>query len=289
MKYFPEGPPPEDKEALAWIRHNMLEGLQSQTEGLNIKRIESFMQEEGLEVKPYFLVAEEYIDTIVERVGHTGFLYNWAGPKVQGAYLEELDVVLVKRLKQNESYAGPIFTEGILIHELAHASSLWYGCIKSPQGVCTARIGFHVTNKSEMSQLEEGFADSLRARYMRRYLDPKTLNKFAKALGRRTINIGDKLMFPWKTEQLPIPLEYLIIEQNGLVRVPGPAPAGYAIELLGKQAPELRKQMIQARRSLEGLRTVAKTIENIKPGLYSKIQSAKSPGELLAITIEALK
>lgn len=227
---------------------------------VNTKRVEEFIRSEGLKVKPYIIFDIEDLPKVRKIVGNTKLLRETFKNGERGLYSPEMDLALVAREKDYEKVNGVIFTEGMLVHELAHSSSMYQGYVTSDRrGFYTPRLGFVLPqNKIPWGWfLEEGWADMLRANYLAKHALLAT-----KSLG----------------ETNP-PLEYCFITPEKKLCTISSAFAGYALEILCKKSPSLKPLLIEARSSVEGLRKVVRALEEIMPGLYKTLQTGDNTEE----------
>lgn len=247
-------------------------------EGLNTSRVEDFIRQEGLEIKPYIIFDQKDLPRVKKIVGSTGLLRSVFNNGEGGLYSPEMDMILIARDRNYEESSGAIYTEGLLAHELAHASSMYQGYVTADyKGFYTPRVGFCLPkNQTAWGWLlEEGWADMHRAKYFAQNASEKEIQKLGDALRFGEIRMEDTIPIITRTgEALPLPTKYLYITPEGKLTTKSSAYAGYALELLCRRNPAIKKFMIEGRSSVEGLRKLAQAFEEIMPGLYKKLQSS---------------
>ncbi|MCX6719139.1 MAG: hypothetical protein NTZ38_02060, partial [Candidatus Taylorbacteria bacterium] len=129
---------------------------------INTKRVENFIRQEGLEIKPFIVFDRKDLQKVRDIVGNTGLLRSIFNNGESGLYSPEMDLVLIVRDEDYEKSSGTIYTEGLLAHELAHASSMYQGYVTTNYvSYYTPRVGFCLP-QNEVPWgwlLEEGWAD----------------------------------------------------------------------------------------------------------------------------------
>jgi hypothetical protein len=189
-----------------------------------------------------------------------------------------MDMVLITRDREYENSTGVIYTEGLLAHELAHASSMYQGYVTTDYiRFYTPRVGFCLPQNQVAWGwlLEEGWADMHRANYVAQNASEEEKAKLKASLKFGEIEMEDTV--PITTPAgviLPLPAKYLYVTPEGKPTTKSSAYAAYAIELLCKKNPDMQTLLIEGRSSVEGLRKLAQAIEIIMPGLYKKLQSS---------------
>lgn len=265
-------------------------------EGINTERVEEFIKEKGMEIKPYIVVEKEDLTRMQDIIGCLGsfgeVLNNELvqGLKVGGLalYQAEMDLVIALRHRDAERVNGGIFTERMLVHELAHASSGHRGYTKGRPGLnlpVVSRKGFCLSSdrKSNWGELiEEGWAEMQHADYFARYATQEERARIESALRLGTLGMEDTiptgmaLGVIWvnvsRGEPLPLPVKYIFLRPDGTPGASTASLAGYALEILCKKNPSLAPAMVGARQSSEGLRKFARILHETSPELYKKLQ-----------------
>jgi len=262
-------------------------------QGLNTDRVVNFIRSEELQVKPFIIFDKEDLPKVQEIVGHTGLLRSAFSNGERGLYSPEMDLVLVLRDKEYEKTNGAIYTEGLLVHELAHASSMYSGYITPDnEKFYTARVGFCLSqNRKEWGWvLEEGWADMNRGNYVKKYATVEEKDKLTRALKFMTLDMDDTIPIrPFSGDFLPLPVKYFYVTPEGLPTTTPSAYAGFTLESICKHDPNFASVLVDSRKSVEGLRKFAAKIEKLNNGLYYELQKSsyteKSFSEKLSIVL----
>lgn len=255
----------------------LVEFPKEEIEGIDTKRVEDFILRQGLEIKPFIVFDRKDLQKVRKIVGGTGLLRSVFSNGECGLYSPEMDMVLVVRDKDVEESSGAIYTEGLLAHELAHASSMYQGYVTADQkGFYTPRVGFCLL-QNEVPWgllLEEGWADMNRANYFAEHASDEEKKKLENVLGFGNVDMEDTVPSsdPMNNNEIiPLPIKYLYITADGRPTTKSSAYGGYALELLCKKDPSIKSLLLEARSSVEGLRKLAQTIDKISPGLYKSL------------------
>lgn len=247
-------------------------------EGIDTERVEGFIRQEGLAVKPFIVFSRKDLQKVRDIIGGAGLLRSVFKNGEGGLYSPEMDLVLVARDEDYEKSSGAIYTEGLLAHELAHASSMYQGYVTSDyKSFYTPRVGFCLP-QSQIPWgwlMEEGWADMHRADYFASHASDEDKEKLENALRFGNLDMGDTIPITTPSgETLPLPIKYLYITPEEKPTTKSSAYAGYAIELLCRKDTNIKLLMIEARNSVDGLRKLAQAIEKIVPGLYKELQTS---------------
>lgn len=249
--------------------------------GLDLNRAEDFIRSNGMEVKPYIIIGREDQDLLNRISGSSGLFrnVNFKEGVGGGIYIPEIDMVVVIRDPEKERLNGVIYTESILVHELAHASSMYRGFIKpfgkDVDAYMTPRSGYCLPNSnSEWGWfLEEGFAELLRGKYKSKYMNRLDKNKLERSFNYGELDWDDTLQTPDEDNIiLPSPLKYADLRSNGVPGNKSSSYAAFALELILKRDPEIFPLLCEARKSLPSLRKLAKRLNKVSDGLYLYIQ-----------------
>jgi hypothetical protein len=81
-------------------------------------------------------------------------------------------------------------------------------------------------------------------------------------------------------DQVPVPSRFTYVKPDGKLNVWRESFAGAAVGFLVDKDPALLPALIEARRSVEGLREVAGRINAIRPGLYQSLRDNYNSPEL---------
>ena len=280
-----------EKMPPAWLllRKEILEQIPSKLEGLHTENVRAFFESfPGIVLNECVIFDEEDLPKLRELLVPSGLLDedSLGEKKADGCFVAEIRLSLVKRLREYEAANGTIFTEGLLVHELAHSSSEYAQYIKpSPTLYATPRTGFSILTEgfstARGSFLEEGFADMLRGQYVEEYATDewKTATQIPE-LGSHCspntcVNVTTKIGY-----QHLLPLKYLFRNpKTQRIGYTTSSPAAFGMELLARKNDELYPAILSARHDVESLRDVARIINDIKPGSYSFLQKLKYSNE----------
>lgn len=245
---------------------------------MDTKRVEQFIQGKGLPTKPYIIFDSNDADRVEQIAANSNLLRNSFHNGAHGLYSPEMDLVLVRRDKKLEEKNGGIYTEGLLAHELTHASSMYQGYVTSgKQDFYTPRVGFCLPqNETPWGWLmEEGWADMHRAEYFAKFATDEQKQKIDSVMNFGQLNLEDTVPITTpRGNALPLPVKYLYLAENGGPTTKSSSYAGYALELLCKKDPSLYLTLKEARSSVEGLKKLAAQIDKISPSLYSYLQTS---------------
>jgi hypothetical protein len=222
------------------------------------------MRERGLPMTDFIFFEEEDIPKLKEMFASVSGADSFFSGN-RGKYIPEVNLLFVRREEENEKINGAIFTEGLLIHELAHSTSKHKQYIKKGNEIFVPRLGF-AFNYQQLSSifrgglLEEGFADLLRGDYIEQNITKENREKIEK----ERPNTFDEYGFD-------VSDKYMYFTEKGVDLVSSSI-AATALEMLCKKEPKLKQTLIEARTDINKLREIPKLINAIKQGLYSDIQ-----------------
>jgi hypothetical protein len=216
----------------------------------------------------YVLNEEDYIKHSIEGIG------NFENNPLEGGFLDPLSGIVVVRQNLNrEKYnGGKIFTESYLIHEIAHRNSNNMFIIDDNFTVEHRRGGF-ITNyngrKFNLS-LEEGFAETQRELYLekREYKSPLP-NKYPLIFDDKFCPIVSNGIRNITTKQSIIRHKE---EENKLI-FNNWGPASATIKMLFILNPNFKSVFLGDRNDAGYLKRVAKNIDMIEKGLYTRIRA----------------
>ncbi len=196
-----------------------------------------------------------------------------------GKYLYKHDLVIIHRDPVLEQLNGPEYFESLAVHEIAHAGEThtrhlldvdvkrsrlkWLGKTSANIEGSTLRVGFVVAHgeSQEGYSLEEGYAEYERGQYVANVLGrPQGFTDGSQATG----TVLDKYM-------------YRAVYPDGDGTPSGAlmqgAVAACAIELLSQADPKIVEAFRDGRKTVDGLREVARRIDAAEPGLYSSFRA----------------
>ena len=281
----------ENNPFLNWqrqIRKKLFEAVPSKQEGLDLERVKNFLKDWGLEMKDVLVFDPKDFPKILEVLKNSGFdsalKRDW-NENFLGTFIPEFDLAFLERSEELEKASGITHTESVLVHELAHASSMFGGLIIEHGGetgeisIGTPRVGFGLRSpeKEQGYFLEEGFAEMVRGNYIEKFAMEEEREKLRKALsGNSDTGIFNKnkvKVTNKKTgEAFNLPLKYFFLCPDGEVKMGLSSLAGFGLEVLCEQKPLLKKQLAAGRKNINELREIPKLINNIKRGLYVRLR-----------------
>ncbi len=259
--------------------------LEGGAEGLNLDRVQDFFTELNLPKHEVFFVTDAALEK-VDKVLTPIFGEKSFEPTIGGMFVTELDLVFVRRTGRENSPTDKLVSESLAVHELAHASSGYSkGKMKERRSFFkktlkpdVPRAGFFIKDqKSGLARgsfFEEGFCELLRSKYVTRHADlgafldhltphDSTLNKFGDLEQRVHLSPAHPLFLPAKY--------WLPQEEMARPKYPHPSFAGFGIELLCKENPELLPLMVAARSDVTALQKLPEAVNSIAPGLYGPL------------------
>ncbi|MBL8030268.1 MAG: hypothetical protein JNN11_03400 [Candidatus Doudnabacteria bacterium] len=269
------------------FRNLVLEAVPSREKGVNLKRANNFLNKMRVPVKDHIFTDRMGLETFTDLSKKHNVYKHLENKSWLGGYFAELDLVIVNRSLCYEYYNGPEVSEGIYVHEQAHALTSYKNCIISKEGLEVARVGFAVGQEtSELGMfLEEGWADMLRGKYMEKYMTGKMKTMLYDTPDRAQKNTVPKVTkkytkiqgvipspSPIKTYELPTKYFYLV-NSRGLIDHTTSALPGYSLELLCKKAPDLFETLHKARTDVSALRQVPQILDDLSPKLYLRLRA----------------
>jgi hypothetical protein len=259
------------------------------------QQIDDFYASEGLTTAPALILKPKEIPRLIKglrkagyrdmRLNKLGRMDNSSESVVGAIYLGSLGLIVACRPEEFQQSWERTFLQFLLAHEKSHSTStfsdeVYMSTKKGPQ-FYSGRIGLGVIRNSETGKsigelLEEAVPTYMAARYIR-----NGLNKPNGVWGEHeSFRIREDLTLPsvhvWPTES----------GQARSVFVQVGSPLAYGFERLVGQHPELHGALIESRKSVEGLREVAKILNKIQPGLYRQLRDLP---ETFASSIDGLK
>jgi hypothetical protein len=286
----------EMPEEFKRIRENLLQEFpKERVEGINLRRVEEFIKDRGLEIRPYIIIGKDdflKMQRIVDSSSWESFL-AFIGEGGIGLYDANMDLVVVFRDDDRERVNGEIFTERFLVHELAHASTRVgnYTAAYDRNGremdlPHALRTGFCLRSRHKETGwgelIEEGWAEMQSANYFAQCATKKDRMRVESAVGQGSLDVEDTiptgmalgamLVNVATGKPLPLPAKYVFLDSEGKPQAATAAPAGFALEILCRNNSSLAPAMIEARKSVEGLRKFARILYETSPELYKKLQ-----------------
>ncbi len=269
------------------FKQRLFNHVSNRTDGLRMNIIWEFVRKLGSsETDLLIFDVGDYqeVAAVFEEFGWTSFLGDSFKGNEDGRYFPEIELVLIRRNREAEQFAGSVATERNCIHEFAHATSRYKALIKANNRIGTARAGFIIThlyakNEGRVSGsfLEEAFAEFQAAEYTAHHTPDDLKTSYLKSMGYPpdfTLNAMCTLVE--SSQEVHLPLKYVRFAEWGGFTYSLPALPALALELMMSKQPGLLRAMKAARYSVDGLRETALLVDLIKPGLY-RILSALQP------------
>lgn len=171
------------REYYAEVRRQLLEGLHSNLEGLNMERITSYLNSRGLETNSIVLILDDEDYALYEK-RHAALIKTPPSDKY-GSFTPGADIVAIHRNLKDEEKFGPGITEYRVVHEFTHASAR----NTSFSYIVTENVGdepditilpersgqisgsANAPGKMVGSYLEEGFSDNVAQDYVHEVLE----------------------------------------------------------------------------------------------------------------------
>lgn len=277
-----------------------LEDMPSHVENLDIKRVNEFLKRQGIEPTSFKVIDEQEVAELGELYKKTledndlGRLYDPFEFDVErntslGWHDQTSGQTFVIRPYMREIENGADITESIIVHEQFHTASGHNNLVivHDDSGdvihAGNARAGLFVTGKnipfakSRVDSnffLEEAAACYFEAQYKKEFT-PTRLKRLVDA-----------------HRGVGVPYEYTNFSGGEVSLQNSYGTAGYAMDLMIQEKPELLDAIVESRKSVQGLRDTARIINEIKPGLYgalSRIDPTKFDQDNLGIIIAAIR
>jgi hypothetical protein len=260
---------------------------ENEIEGIDITRVKQFFENQGLMMNDFIVVDKNDAEKIkkIEKIisEKTGFSTVLQAGGIYGRALTNFGIAIVFRDREMEKLNGAILTEGNLVHELFHLAqnydNSWF-VDKKTKIMQERRLGFSLPYLKVGAFFEEGAAEMFRAEYFKQYADESDCQKIETAsllngINGIKANPDDTFCFPYGENVFPLPIKYCRVhmgkEGKPEVLVVKSAVAGYAMELLCQQNPELKNIIKKARQSAEGLREFREAVGKIDPEIYQEL------------------
>lgn len=258
------------------LRAEILKRYPNRRENLNIGSVENFFRGQGLKIEDYLCLDDKDYLALLEELDIASRFEGYLDLN-EGVRVPDISLTLIRRNAALERNNGPIYIEGLAVHELAHGTST-HGLPlteKNPDRV--PRSGFTILGKPWGWFLEEGFAEYSKGAYIKANAPAEYKERVLKSFG-----VQDPSSCSWDIAPMahaegwgfdyPVPSKYFFFREDGQLSFNVPTIAAVGVELLAKKQPALLEAMRRARTEVDGLREVAKTLNGLKPDLYTKLQ-----------------
>lgn len=277
-----------------------LQELPNHTENLNLERINGFLQGHGIEPTPFHVIEEDELPVLGDLYKQTltdsglGGLYDPSDfdPKKntkKGWHDALTGQTFVVRNHMREIENGPEFTESIIVHEQFHAASEHDDMViahdENGQVIHAAktRVGLMLPDKNLTFGKGRKAPNYFLEEAAASYFEGQYKKEFKPSVLKRLLD---------KEDRFGMPYEYANFNGGEVVDQNGYGTAGYALDLMIEAKPELLDAVVESRKSAQGLRDVARIINDIKPGLYSalsRIDPTLFHEENLIVVMAAIK
>lgn len=277
----------ELKPPVNWseVKNGVLAKFPSALEKEVKQRVETFFQEEGLEMGECVVVDRNQVEALNIFMKKSGVEHFELIPdEREGTYVKDLNMSFVIKNKKINTMNHASMTEGIVVHELAHQSgaginendsSLEKERVKQNNPRQTFRCGFAFSKRRWGWLLEEGWADVVRQKYILKHPEASALDAVKKRLELPTSISPDFLVTITNEDSVSsykLPIKYLFMNHEGKVIHAPSAIAAYCVELLQDKITDIFELLKNARKSTKGKRELASKLNAIHPHLYSVLQ-----------------
>lgn len=200
--------------------------------GLDIERPKAFLRARGLRTQPFAFADKSRIAEL--RAIFRGLVEEEFWEAGEGFYSNDLDLTLVLSDHEARARSSPVFTEGLIVHELAHATAAGRNLEWPPF-------------------FEEGFAELMRVRYVERFAGPDYFRALGESIGNPEANpdrlLSAEIPAAGRGTSIPVklPIKYWHVTTSGFPRMQQAAPAGWAMELLEQAKPGFEDDLVAAR------------------------------------------
>jgi hypothetical protein len=260
------------------VREKILESFPAEEAGLNVERIFDFLKSYNLRICPFIFIKDktEFKKFISQyEQAEAFFSPDFQEDDWVAFYDPEIDLIIINADSSFEAQDA-LDKEWDLVHEQAHASCKYGGCIPLEGKNFRPRLGFSlgINKESNVGEfLEEGFAEWMASEYRRRYADQATLQKFDHFIEGNPDNLD--VLIDLEAHQLSIPAKYLMFGEDGEIRASENAFAAYAFQLIMECRPNFLTTALQARSDPTMLAKIIREVNTISPGLYIKLRKLK--------------
>jgi hypothetical protein len=248
----------------------------------NMPRINDFLKSKGLSADfPVYVLSQEDYENEENQSPQNGI--SWDAHS-DGEHIRSSRTLVVKIDTELEKSSGRLFTEGVLVHEIAHRNSLAFYELKRAINnvyITQKRMGLSVYNQKTQNKIfEESFAAMVQKEYMDLHKDSNQVHQLVVSNYQT-----DRANFSFKDCSYSIPSGLVAINQNRFGHSK-PAFAYLILERLIKINPNIETEMYNSRHSVDGLRKFIQEVEKIQKGLYVKIRNTPyEPNEMAKLFI----
>jgi hypothetical protein len=246
----------------------------------NMPRIKDFLKSKGLDTDySVFVLSKEDFENEANQNPQKGI--NW-NPLYDGQHISSSRTLVVKIDTEIEKISGKLYTEGVIVHELAHRNSLAYYEGKQANNnlnIIQKRTGLGVYyGKTPNIVFEESFAAMVQKTYMDLHKDSNQVHQLVVSNYQT-----DRANFSFKDYSYSIPSGLVCIIQN-CFKHSLPAFTYLILERLIKINPNIETEIYNSRHSVDGIRKFIQEVEKIQKGLYVKIRNTPyEPNEMVKL------
>lgn len=239
-------------------------------EGLNLQRIDSYMQKWGeVSTSPVLYIDEDGVGKLHRALLDHGMKSNQVNQSDRfGEYWPVLDLIYIKRMRELEEANGVELTEAFSVHERIHRASQYpslYLNMTEKTRKMSKRTGLSVNGDDKVKRgtyLEEGLAQLGSIYYL---ISEAGLP--AGTLG------GAGVMQSYEFGKLVMPRKYGYRSASGSYSIPPSSAAAYGLELLCTEDPSLLPLLIKSRGDISLISEIIARLNQINPKLYSQLRT----------------
>lgn len=243
-------------EQLRLLRERIFAEIPQDLEGINIERVEKYIQEQGYDTVPYMVIDKKNRPDLYQLMRTDESYSHWDENKGEegGFYDINLQMVVIYRDQELEKKNSAVYTESMLVHELSHAS-ITKIAVTTSKGI---RIGALDTSKNTGNFLEEGFADLNAIDYRAQFLPELEKAALCGELGIYAKWYKDQILQAMGDNDLP----YFFIGSAAFLREDGgtgvvhSSIAASTLSIIRANNPEVWEDLKESRRDPRALRKV---------------------------------
>jgi len=243
-------------EQLRLLRERIFAEIPQDLEGINIERVEKYIQEQGYDTVPYMIIDKKNRPDLYQLMRTDESYSDWDENKGEeaGFYDIALQMVVVYRDRELEEKNSTVFTEFLLVHELSHAS-ISNITVRTSKGI---RMGLLDTSKNKGNFLEEAFADLNAIDYRAQFLPESEKAALCEKMGIDIEGWQYKFLQAVGDDGLPYffttPAAFL--HKDGELGVSDSSIAASTLLLIRDNNPEVWEDLKESRRDPRALRKV---------------------------------
>ncbi len=269
------------------LRSSALEFAASRSENAGVEQIDAYFEGYGLRTAPEVILEPSEIPefrTMFNALGCDTTSLGTLGTAqdkgtVAAMYLPQPDIIV--GVNWPDDGHSSAYGQAIMAHEKAHSTSLYRNDIQYTDsngsiGYSVSRVGHNLTAKSTGTFFEEGFAQLMATKYVREQLH-MPYGEWATDYHRSIDDLP------------PVPPAYIWPRESGGGTMGTGSLASYGLELIARDSPELVSDLILARSSVLGLRGVARAVDEVRPGLYNRLNNLSETPQSFAAGLSEIQ